>query len=175
MYMGNIVESVDNRRQADTKSRPNMASGPVAKTRAGHSPAVRARKNMMKKIILLIAFVIVFAAGALTATLLHIGSPIVTVDFTNNSTQRIKSIDVNHEIGRFGKVRYLISDLEPKQTRTLRVFAPAESSYEVTVTFADNSRVVGGAGYVEAGYRIRESIGPQKIDSKVDLMGGYKP
>ncbi len=107
--------------------------------------------------------------------MLHTGSPIVTIDFINNSTQRIKSIDINHEIGKFGKIRYQISDLEPKQTKTLRVFAPAESSYEVAVTFGDNSCVVGGVGYVEAGYRIRESIGTQKIESKVDLTGGYNP
>jgi hypothetical protein len=130
---------------------------------------------MMKKIILLILFVVVFAAGVLIATVLHIGSPIVTIDFTNNSAQKIQSIDINHEIGRYGKVRYQISGLEPKETRTLRVYAPAESSYEVVVTFADNSRVVGGVGYVEAGYRVKESIGPQKIESKVDLTGGYKP
>ena len=129
----------------------------------------------MKKIILLILFVVVFAAGVLIATVLHIGSPIVTIDFTNNSAQKIQSIDINHEIGRYGKVRYQISGLEPKETRTLRVYAPAESSYEVVVTFADNSRVVGGVGYVEAGYRVKESIGPQKIESKVDLTGGYKP
>jgi hypothetical protein len=130
---------------------------------------------MMKKIILLISFVAVFVAGAFTATVLHIGSPIVTIDLTNNTNQKIQSIDINHEIGRYGKVRYQLTGLEPNQTRTLRVYAPAESSYEVAVTFADNSRVVGGAGYVEAGYRVREAIGPQKIESKFDLIGGYKP
>lgn len=130
---------------------------------------------MMKKTILLISFVVVFATGFFAATVLHIGSPIVTIDFTNNSTQKIQSIDINHEIGRYGKVRYQITGLEPKETRTLRVFAPAESSYEVAVTFADNSRVVGGAGYVEAGYRVREVIGSQNIESKFDLIGGYKP
>lgn len=130
---------------------------------------------MMKKIILLISFVVVFAAGAFTATVLHIGSPIVTIDFTNNSNKKIQSIDINHEIGRHGKVHYQITDLEPKQTRTLRVYAPAESSYEVVATFADNSRVVGGQGYVEAGYRVSETIGLLKIESKVDLTGGYKP
>jgi len=129
----------------------------------------------MKKIILLISFVVVFAAGAFTATVLHIGSPIVTIDFTNNTTKKIQSIEINHEIGRQGKVLYQISGLEPRETRTLRVYAPAESAYEVIATFADNSRVVGGAGYVEAGYRVKESIGLQKIESKVDLTGGYKP
>lgn len=130
---------------------------------------------MMKKIILLISLVVVFVAGAFTATVLRISSPIVTIDFTNNSAQNIQSIDINHEIGKYGKVRYQISDLEPKQTRTLRVFAPAESSYEVAVTFADNSRVVGGQGYVEAGYRVSEIIGLQKIESKVDFIGSYEP
>lgn len=130
---------------------------------------------MMKKTILLISFVVIFATGFFAATVLHIGSPIVTIDFTNNSTQKIQSIDINHEIGRYGKVRYQITGLEPKETRTLRVFAPAESSYEVAVTFADNSRVVGGAGYVEAGYRVREVIGSQNIESKFNLIGGYKP
>lgn len=122
----------------------------------------------MKKFILLISFVVVFAAGAFTATVFHTGSPIVTIDFFNNSNQKIQSIDINHEIGRHGKVHYQITGLEPNETRTLRVYAPAESSYEVTATFADNSRVVGGAGYVEAGYRVRESIGPQKIESKFE-------
>lgn len=45
----------------------------------------------------------------------------------------------------------------------------------MVVTFADDSRVVGGQGYVEAGYRVSETIGLQKIESKVDLTGGYKP
>lgn len=130
---------------------------------------------MTKKIILLISFVVVFAAGAFTATVFHIDSPIVTIDFINNSNKKIQSIDINHEIGRYGNVRYQIMGLEPKKTKTVRVYAPAESSYEVIATFADNSHVVGGAGYVEAGYRVKESIGPHKIESKVDLTGGYKP
>jgi nitrogen regulatory protein PII-like uncharacterized protein len=130
---------------------------------------------MMKKIILLISFVVVFAAEVLTATVLHIGSPIVTIDFINNSNKKIQSIDIKNEIGRYGKVRYQLTGLEPKETKTLRVYAPTESSYEVITTFTDNSRVVGGVGYVEAGYRVEESIGPQKIESKVDLTGGYKP
>lgn len=130
---------------------------------------------MMKKIILLVSFVCVFVAGAFTATVLHIGAPIVTIDFTNNSNQKIQSIDINHEIGRYGRVRYQLTGLEPKQTRTLRVYTPAESSYEVAVTFTDSSRVVGGQGYVEAGYRVSEIIGLQKIESKVDLTGSYKP
>lgn len=159
-----------------TQSQQPHGRRPPEKTgRAGHGGTPLGHKEMMKKTILLISFVVVFAAGAFTATVLHIGSPIVTIDFTNNSAQKIQSIDINHEIGKYGKVRYQISNLEPKQTRTLRVFAPAESSYEVSVTFADNSRVVGGQGYVEAGYRISETIGLQKIESKVDLTGGYKP
>ena len=130
---------------------------------------------MMKKIIFFISFILIFTAGAITATILHIGSPIVTIDFTNNTTKKIQSIEITHEIGTDGKVRYQITGLEPKETRTLRVYAPAESSYEVIATFADNSRVVGGAGYVEAGYRVKESIGPQNIESKIDMMGSYKP
>ena len=129
----------------------------------------------MKKIILQISFIVVFAAGAITATILHTGSPIVTIDFTNNSTKKIQSIEIIHEIGRSGKVRYQITGLEPKETRTLRVYAPAESSYEVIATFADNTRVGGGAGYVEAGYRVKEFIGPQKIESKFDIMTSYNP
>lgn len=130
---------------------------------------------MMKKIILLISFIVIFAAGAITATILHIGSPIVTIDFTNNSSKKIRSIEITHEIGMDERVRYQINGIEPKETRTLRLYAPAESSYEVIATFADNSLVVGGAGYVEAGYRVKESIGPQKIESKIDMMGSWKP
>ena len=130
---------------------------------------------MMKKIILLSSFIVIFAAGAITAIILHIGSPIVTIDFTNNSSKKIQSVEITHEIGMDGKVRHQINGLEPKETRTLRVYAPAESSYEVIATFADNSRVVGGAGYVEAGYRVKESIGSQKIESKIDMMGSWKP
>jgi len=130
---------------------------------------------MIKKIILLLSFVGIFGAGIFTATVLHFGSPIVGIDLTNKSSQKIQSIDINHDTGRNGKVRYQIIDLQPNETRTLRMYAPAESTYEVIVTFADGARLVGGQGYVEAGYRVREAIGSQKIESRVDQYGGYRP
>jgi hypothetical protein len=134
--------------------------------------------KMIKRVILLLflllSFVGVFGAGIFTATMLHIGSPIVTIDFVNNSPKKIRLIEISRESTRDANIRYQIPGLDPGKARTFKMYALGESSYEVVVTFSGDTRLVGEEGYVEGGYKVKETIGPQKIESEVDLVGDYK-
>jgi hypothetical protein len=130
---------------------------------------------MIKKILLLIAFVAVFAAGVALASIMHFGSPVVDISFINKSGKDITAIEINHEVGRFGEIRHQIADLHKGQDRQIRIWAPAESSYNLIVTFADKGQLTGGQGYIQPGYKITEIINSDKIESDATAFGNYKP
>ena len=130
---------------------------------------------MIKKIILLLAIVAVFIGGVFISAVSHFGSPIVTINFINNSGTEIKTIDVIHETGRFGEIQHRISNLLTGKERQIRIWSPAESSYKLIVTFADQKQITGGAGYIEPGYNIAEIIKKDKIKSEIKLYGTYGP
>ena len=66
---------------------------------------------MIKKILLLVAFIVVFAAGVVITSILHFGSPIVNIEFINESGKDIKAISIMHKTGRYGDIHHQISDL----------------------------------------------------------------
>jgi hypothetical protein len=96
-------------------------------------------------------------------------------EFINKSGKEITKIDIIHETGRFGEIRHSISNLAVGEERQIRMWAPAESSYKVVVTFGDQKQVTGGEGYIEPGYKITEIIEGDKIDSEVKSFGAYSP
>jgi hypothetical protein len=130
---------------------------------------------MIRKIFLLLAIVAVFIAGVFVSAVSHFGSPIVTVNFINKSGKEIKTIDIIHETARFGEIQHRISNLPSSKERQIRIWSPAESSYKLIVTFADEKQLTGGEGYIEPGYKITEMIENDKIKSKVKLFGAYGP
>ncbi|GAB7026312.1 hypothetical protein [Geotalea toluenoxydans] len=129
---------------------------------------------MIKRILFIFAFIAVFLAGVLTASIFHAGSPMVVIDFVNNSGKKIESIEIIQKFGRDEKIRHQIQGLTAGTSKTFRMSAPAESSYGLIVNFADGSRIAGGEGYMEAGNKVTEVIGTTKIESRHNI-GGYKP
>lgn len=122
------------------------------------------------KIIGLISLVLAsFATGVFVAAFLHLGSPIVTVKLHNTSDKEIASLQLVHEHGLVE-----VKNLEADGARTLHFYSPAESSYELKVVFTDGRSIEGGAGYVEAGYTVTETISESEIKSDIDLIG-YRP
>mgnify|MGYP000639720927 CR=1 FL=1 len=106
-----------------------------------------------------------FSAGAITAAIFHLGSPIVTVQLQNASAQKIASVHLEHEHGSLS-----VTNIEPGDSRKVHFYSPGESSYKIQVTFADGHTISGGAGYVEAGYRITEVISNATIKSDFQLF-----
>lgn len=117
----------------------------------------------MLKVGALVALALIsFGAGAITAAFFHFGSPIVTVSLENAATQRITSVYLKHEHGSLS-----VPNIDPGQSRTARFYAPGESSYEIQVNFANGKTAFGGAGYVEAGYKVTEIITDTEIRSDI--------
>lgn len=129
---------------------------------------------MMKKVILAFSFVVVFVAGIGAAAYLQTGSRIVTVELKNNSGKKIETIEIVQELVKVGKVRHQVEGMAAGTAKTFRMYAPAESSFDLIVTFSDGKKIVQEEGYVEAGNRVIETIGTKKIESKTILMGSYK-
>jgi len=105
-----------------------------------------------------------FGAGAITAAIFHLGSPIVTVQLQNASAQNIASVHIEHEYGSL-----TVTNIKPSDSRKVHFYSPGESSYKIQVTFADG-HTISGAGYVEAGYRITEVISDATIKSNLQTF-----
>ena len=69
---------------------------------------------MIRKILYLIALVVVFICGILISMISHLGSPIVTIEFINKSGKEIKTAEIIHETGRFGEIQHGISAVQIK-------------------------------------------------------------
>jgi hypothetical protein len=121
----------------------------------------------------LLLLIVVFIGGVFVSAITHFGSPIVAIEFINKSGKEIKTVEIIHEIGRFAEIQHGITSLAPNQKRQIRIWAPAESSYKLIVTFADQKQLTGGQGYIEPGYKVTETIERDKINSDVKLFGGY--
>jgi len=130
---------------------------------------------MIRKILYLIALVVVFIGGIFISAISHFGSPILTIKFINKSEKQIQTADIIHVTGRFGEIQHRITSLVPGEKRQIRIWTPAESSYKLIVTFVDQKQLTGGQGYIEPGYKVTETIEADKISSDVELFGGYGP
>jgi len=130
---------------------------------------------MIRKILYLLLLIVVFIGGVFISAVIHFGSPIVTIEFINKSDNEIKTTEIIHEAGRFGEIQHRISSLRPGEKRQIRIWAPAESSYRLIVTFADGRQLTGGFGYIEPGYKTTEIIEGDKIKSDANAFGAYRP
>jgi hypothetical protein len=111
-----------------------------------------------------------FLAGILAAGMFHFFTPIVTVEIHNISGKEIDSLRLVHEHGTV-EVAHLPADA----TRSVRFYAPGESSYKIALVFSDGQALEGGAGYVEAGYSTTETITASEIKSDHNILGSYRP
>lgn len=121
-------------------------------------------RRLLKAAALATLVLVSFGAGAITASILHLASPIVTVQLKNVSDQKIKAVQLEHEHGSL-----TAATIGPGDSRLVRFYSPAESSYSIKVVFADGRTLSGGGGYVEAGYKITEVISDDKIKTNYGI------
>jgi len=129
---------------------------------------------MLKKLLITVAILGAFVIGIIIASIFHFGSPLIDIEFINNSGNDIQSININHEIGRDNRIQCQFGGLKTGTKKLVHLYAPAESSYELTIAFSDGKKITGGAGYVEAGYHVTEIIEKDKIESNVNLFRSYR-
>lgn len=104
---------------------------------------------------ILIGFVIGFVVGARWGS----STASVSLSLFNSTSGPISSVRITHEHGI-----ELVGDIPPSQTRTATFVARGETSYSLSVTFADGSTVERGPQYAESGYRVTERISDRTIE-----------
>lgn len=122
-------------------------------------------RKTLKIVGLIILVLVSFVTGVFVAGFLHLGSPIVTVKLHNASGKEIASLRLVHEHGQVE-----VANLASGTTRIIRFYSPGESSYKISMRFSDGQSLEGGAGYVEAGYSITETITEGGIKTEYDLL-----
>jgi len=110
-----------------------------------------------------------FVAGVVVAAALHLGAPIATVRLHNASGKGTVSLRLVHE---HGLVEF--ANLAIGATRTAHFYVPGKSSYIINLAFADGQSLKGGAGYVEAGYLITETIAESEVKTEYTSLR-YQP
>ena len=72
------------------------------------------------KVVALAALVLSsFGAGAITAAIFHLGSPIVTMQLQNASAQNIASVHIEHEYGSL-----TVTNIKPRDSRKVHFYSP---------------------------------------------------
>ena len=117
-------------------------------------------RNAPKFAALATLVLVSFCAGVVTGAIFHPGLPIVSVRLQNAANQAIASVQLEHEHGSL-----TVASIAPGDSRKVYFHAPGESSYRIRVVFADGHPVAGGAGYVEPGYSVTETISETEIKS----------
>lgn len=96
--------------------------------------------------------------------------PPVRVHVRNAGHRPIEAVRVVHEHGIAQA-----GGLVPGAEATIAFTSPGESSYALTVRFADGTEMGHEAVYVEAGYACSATVGESGIETDCDLSGFYKP
>ena len=84
---------------------------------------------------------------------------IVRVEVVNESPQPLTNIVIQHEEGMVA-----IASLQPGSRQILPVLVDGESSYHIQATLPNGEILQGQEGYVEPGYRVRETISSNGIE-----------
>lgn len=125
---------------------------------------------LFKTSVLLILFLGVFFAGAVTSGLLHWFQPLIEVSVINNSGQHISDIQVSLETGRQNSISSF-GRLERGQARVYRFYVEGEGGYTLTAMLEDGRRVRSDHGYVESGYSIKETVTGTSIKAETTFYG----
>lgn len=123
----------------------------------------------MKRSILLAGFgVLVFGAGFFVSRL-SMREGRATIIVRNESL-----CPISHLVIQMSDLTlYYAGGIEEGNSATIRIRTSGEDGYRLIVFFPGGDSLVGGAGYIESGYRIRETISDSSIRSEyVSLYGG---
>lgn len=114
-------------------------------------------------------FLVVFFAGALTSTAFEWLHPLTSVRITNASGKVIKSLDISYR--GFGEHQGRIAkNLQPGKTIYFKWVNEGEADYWLHAIFDDGTEVKGGAGYLERGDVIKESIEAERVMSERPML-----
>ncbi len=125
--------------------------------------------KFIKALAVMATLLLAFSAGAITAGVRQWFQPIVTVDLVNRSGQPVTKLSVNVRTGGY-ESEISVRALPVGESHTVRFVLAGEGSYQVNATLANGTILRGGAGYVEAGYSARETLLPNKVESKFVYM-----
>jgi hypothetical protein len=121
--------------------------------------------KFIKTLAVISTLLFTFSAGAITAGVRQWFLPIVTVDLVNRSGQPVTKLSVIVETKGYDS-NISVRNVPVDASQTVRFVLAGEGSYQIRATLADGTILNGGAGYVEAGYNARETLLPNKVESK---------
>lgn len=121
--------------------------------------------KFIKALTITTTLLFTFGAGAITAGVQLWFQPIVSVELLNRSGLPVTKLSVKVKTNGYESeisVRTLLKD----DSQKVRFVLAGEGSYQIHATLANGTVLHGGAGYVEAGYSARETLLPNKVESK---------
>jgi hypothetical protein len=89
----------------------------------------------------------------------------VTVVFVNESDKPVAQVVLRHEKGS-----KFVRDIPAGQSRTVTFRTRGETSYTVSVQFADGKTLAGTGSYAEAGYSFTETISDTGVKNELTGM-----
>jgi hypothetical protein len=106
---------------------------------------------MDTSLTLLIA--VTFCVGYALGVRSHVGDPVVSLEIVNRAREPIRTVIVKHEHGTA-----VAAGIDSGESKTLKFFAPGETSFRTTVDFASGLHLEGAENYAEAGYHITTTV-----------------
>ena len=114
----------------------------------------------MKRWLLLAVFLCVgLAVGFIVGARWASSTAGVTLTISNSTSRPISTVRITHE----GGVQ-LVEDIPPSASRTTTFLAHGETSYSLSVSFADGSTIKSESRYAESGYHITERVADHTIE-----------
>ncbi len=110
---------------------------------------------------LFFSILLIFSCNNSNTTCEYLAKGDVCVILKNRSGKLIKSVELKHN-----KKPYKIENLENNQNTNISYNSPGESSYQITVIFADGKIIKSNGSYTEGGYTLTEIIHKNKIETK---------
>jgi hypothetical protein len=110
----------------------------------------------------------VFFAGALTSSVFEWLHPLTSIRVTNASGKVIKFLDITYR-GDGDHQGRIAENMKSGQTIYFKWATQGEASYRLHVTFEDGTEVHGGAGYLERGDVIKETVEAERVKSELPM------
>lgn len=109
-------------------------------------------------LILALGFVLGGAVGFIVGARWGSSTAPVSLLLFNSTSWPISSVRITH-----GHGVELVGEIPPSETRTASFVARGETSYWLSVSFADGTNLESDSRYAEPGYRVTERVEDQSI------------
>mgnify|MGYP001282602677 CR=1 FL=1 len=125
------------------------------------------KKISMKPKVVLCFFV--FFAGALISSIFEWMAPLATIKVRNASNKVIQYLDIEYRGMGIHKGR-IAASMKPGEQVTFKWTTDGEASYRLHITFEDGTEIYGGAGYIERGNVIKESVESNRLMTEQPVL-----